>query len=368
MSRFLEELERGLSISADDIEIGCLLAERAAYLARLGRTQEARQEISDLRNKNALRPRIEISIWINIAIGIADFYDDMSSIATDRFMRAQALSRAAGLSNLQATAEAWLAHMAFGRYDFQAMCVAVSEALSLATRDLHSCLARVSLVVGESLHLAGLREVASSWYRRAQVHALSVGDETLISALMHNMTALRVAMSRYDSCRGVAVHEFSQMSVSGADSTANFDQLTGIVSLDSMTPVLRAQALSVAGFFQGALTLYSAHLDSVVARGFSRVKCWLIADRAWCELNLGLTEAARASAIEAELSISEHVQVDDLAATHDRLQQVYRLLGENEVAADHASKAGQLWKSFEIIQSNIIRGLSDADQRYNSLR
>jgi tetratricopeptide (TPR) repeat protein len=363
-SRFLDCIEKSISAGGDELTVDCLLAEKAAYLARLGNFDEARGILATLHDKNGRAPKVELSVWLNFTEGICSFYSDMGSNALDRLLRARALSEAAGLVKLKAEVSAWLAHLAFSRHDFATMAREIAVALSLATRTSHSCLSRASLVVGQAVHLAGRYDLAAPWYARARNHAQSVGDETTISAIIHNMTAIRLANSRQQVLLRGYSDESISVAISGADSTKNFDQLVGVVSLDSLTPILRAQALSLAQCYEEAIALYSNHLSPALLQGMARVKCWLLADKAWCNACLGMTRAASDDATEAILSISPSIQIDDMAATHSRLAQVFRVLGDDARASYHGDMSETLWAEYGKLQANVLRHLGDVEQQY----
>lgn len=356
-SRFLEDLERKIADEIDEVAIDCLLAEKAAYLARLGKSSMARNILNDLAAKNLSRPNIRTSICINIAEGIDRFYSDMGGAAHDRFQRAKALSEAAGLSNLRASAAAWLAHLAFSRHDFSLMAKEVKLALRLASPESHVCLSRVSLVVAQALQLANQSQ-ANQWYLKARNHALQMGDETTISSVIHNMAVIGVASARQQVFQWNLPPKEALAGAFSVDSTRNFDNLVGIASLKSLTPILRAQALSLESHFNEALSLYCEYMESALSQGMGRIECWLLADRAWCRFNLGMKESAIEDVENALLRLS-NVQVDDLAATHSRLAQIFYALGKEEQSATHRKVAEGLWLEFCDLQSEIAFELRD---------
>lgn len=359
-SRFLDNIEARISTETDEIAIDCLLAEKAGYLARLGKVDEAREILDNIGSRNFARPNVERSVYVNLAEGVASFYSDMGSAAYDRFRRAQALSEAAGLPALRATASGWLAHLAFGRHDFVLMAREIETALRLAKPDSHACLSRVSLVMGQALHLAN-QSNSTKWYFRARSHALEIGDETIISAVIHNMAMIGVASARQRMLQRGVLSKDASIGAMSVDSTRNFDELVGITSLDSLTPMLQAQALSLEGRFEEALILYSAHMKSALSQGMERIECWLLADQLWCRVNIGITQGAL-SDIQTILSRMSNVQIDDLAATHSRLAQIYSFIEGEEQSTHHRKIAEELWATYCELQSEIVSHLRDIDE------
>ena len=94
-SRLLQRLEAEIAGARTQLEADCKRAERAACLARLTRIDEARSEITELQERNGRHPKIELSIWVNLAEGLIAYFDNVGVNTTDRVRRAHALSVAA---------------------------------------------------------------------------------------------------------------------------------------------------------------------------------------------------------------------------------------------------------------------------------
>ena len=112
-SRLLLRLEAGIVNAKSVVEADCLRAERAAYLARLGRFEEVRAELDALRARYDCRPNVKISVWLNLVEGLTIHSREMGQAARDKVLRAHALSGAAGLLQMRALSAGWLAHMDF---------------------------------------------------------------------------------------------------------------------------------------------------------------------------------------------------------------------------------------------------------------
>lgn len=140
----------------------------------------------------------------------------------------------------------------------------------------------------------------------------------------------------------------------------HYDAAVGGSVRPGLTPLLLAQSLTVEGDFAQARALYETHLPEAMSQGLARLGSSLLADLAWCRVNTGQTEHAMLQANEAELELDPSCDVDDRAATHSRLAQVYTALGSPTAAARHAELATQAWAEFAQEQRTWSEALRDA--------
>ena len=142
-----------------------------------------------------------------------------------------------------------------------------------------------------------------------------------------------------------------------ADSTWNFDQLVGAVSLNAYVPLLRAQLLSLRGNAGEALELYEKHLQTGLSQGLGSLQGNLMADLAWCRAKLGHTDAARQDALAAEESLQLGT-VDDRALGFGRLAEAFGLLGDKAAATRNENLAATMWQAHTENQRLILEALS----------
>jgi tetratricopeptide (TPR) repeat protein len=354
-SRLLQRLEAEIAGARSPLEADCKRAERAAYLARVGRVDEARGVAEAIRRTYGGSPSAQISSWIHLVLGLAEHFSDMGPGARDRILRAHALSSATNLTKLQALSAAWLAHMDYLQVNVTSMVEHAAESLRLADEDDHSTRSRAGLVVAQAYHLAGRPDVALIWYGRVRHHASNEGDEAALSALMHNMAWLRAQELRVEGWKQSQSMLDRGHALLGAQSAANFDSMIGVASLQSLIPILRAQVYAARGQFGEALSLYETNLGAAVEEGMGRLHADLLADRAWCCANLGLLRDAQAGAVAAEALIDSNGQFDDRAMAHGRLAQVFAILREEEKAEIHRTLAAAAFAGHEALQTEILR-------------
>lgn len=359
-SRLLLRLEAEIAAAPSVLAADCKRAERAVYLARLARFDDAHAAVADLQQHHARQPQIETSIWLNFAQGVIAYYENVGVCRTDYVRRAHAIATAAGHLPLRALCAAWLSLWDYARLDMVSVARHVREAVAMAQPGDHATLARAGLVAAQALHTAGRPDLARRWYQSSRHHATVDGDDATISALMHNMSWAGLLLLRQAVLTGAAVDGLAPDVAINLQSSDQFDELLGGSLWQDMRPLLKAQVLSLQHDVAGALALYEAHSTSEM---LPRLEGMLLADKAWCLMALGRSVEARACAELAIQRLSNDTQVDDSAAAHSRLAQVYAGLGETLLAQSHEALARQAWQAHATAQAltiELLDGLAPA--------
>ena len=362
-SRLLSRLDAAIAAASHPLHADCLRAERACLLARQGQLATARAEHAALSAQYAARPQPLMSAWLSLLDGLASFFGDLNRAARDKMARAYALSAAARDTRLHALAAAWLAHLDYVDHDLEAVARHVGEAFQLADHTQHGALARASLVVAQVYHYGARFDQAQPWYARARHHANAEGDEAMLSAIMHNMAGILTSESLRSTLRGVPDDEMKRRAMLSIESTGNFDALVGTASLGALVPLLRAQVASQQGRWAEAVSLYEAHFSDGLLQGLDRMRAYLGADLAWCRLQLGQTAQALKDALAAEVASAHDRDVDDRAAAHTRLTQVFAQLGLEDAAAMHRAQAAVDWGTHEREQATAVALMDKATAR-----
>ena len=238
-------------------------------------------------------------------------------------LRASRSPRPAGERRVRALSAAWLAHLDYLEQDFEPMVRHLGIALPRRRPGSTSALARACLVTAQAYHWAERFDLAQPWYARARQHATDEGDETLLSALMHNMAWLR--------CRGAADRGQSaaidrdqvRELLLGADSTGHFDQRVGTASLRSLVPMLRAHVLILLDVTPRRCSLFEP-LSTALAEGLAAMRVGHAGgDRPGAGCRSATLPARDGTRRKPATSIAECVQPGDRAAVHGRLAQVF---------------------------------------------
>lgn len=363
-SRLLQRLEADLDAAqraGRHLQAHALRAQRAMLLIRQGELDAARADLTQLHQAAFASPHPELGAWLHLAEGLMAYYTDFGNSAKERLQRAVLLGRSSRLASVQAQALGFLAMQAYAETDYPSMGQQLREGLEAAEADDGVALARLNLVAGFALHHAGQTEAAAPWYAKARAHGSRVGDDALLSALMHNSAQMRVAAVRRADIQGQSA--LAAGLLPGVDSIHNFDHAMGISALQVLTPLLRAQVLVVAGQHAAALALYQQHLPEALSLGLERMGSSLLADAAWCRALLGDCDAALAQAAESELELDPSTHADDRAATHGRLAQIYAQCGRPEDAERQRALADAAWQAFAAEQRAIVAALQGLSPR-----
>ena len=358
-SRLLQRLDAAIASSKLAIDADSFRGERALYLTRLGHRKKAAAAVAELRARYETKPNVKISGWLNLVEGLDIYFADMGPGAHDKVKRSHALSAAAGLKQLQALSAAWLAQLDYMQHDIAEMARHLREALELAEPDNHGAHSRASLVAAQALRHAGREDLATLWHKRAHQHSTKEGDEATLSALLHNMAWLRMLMWRQKTLRGQDESAECRHALMSAESTENFDEMVGSSSLLVLRRLLRAQVLSLQGQPQDALAIYAEQLVDSQKLGASRLQASLLADQAWCYQRLGELENARRYCALSTESITPKTNVDNRAATHSRLAQIYAELGDDDAAKRHGALSDKDWEANDKLQAQVVDLIGD---------
>lgn len=357
VSRFLQTLSERIAAAQSQVERDCLLADYAAHWARMGKISDSEKLILTLRNRYNTNLVDGLAIRINLAEGLIHHFRDLDILAVGKVRQAYVMSEAACDLDLISTTSAWLAHMEYVSGRVEPMVKHIHRTLATASPENSTALSRVSIVAADALHLAGRIDLARPWYKAAHFYANKEGDEATISALMHNMAWLRSANLRQKILSAQGNTPSGEFALMSTESIENYDEIVGTNSLLSLVPILKAQVLSLLGRYADALQLFETHLPSAIAEGLLRMKCCLLADQAWCRIQLADTAGATSDAELAASSINAETHTDDKASTHSRLANVYRLLGREGQSQKHADLARAAWDSHCSLQALILTKL-----------
>lgn len=352
-SRFLQVLDQQIAQSTG-ILCGQLRAERASYLARAGCIEDAKVEIASIRTDRSLVADSRISTLLNLAEGLYHYYKDVSPLAEDRFARARAIAQVGGHLELEGRAISWLGLVHYGGYRFAEMCRCIDECVDQLACTDSTALARTSLTIAISIHLANRFDLAMPWYRRTHLFAVEGHDEAMISAMMHNMAALWLSNCRNARLGGPVTADTSRQALTGALSSFNFDGLVGLSALGVLTPLLEAQISSLEADYRRAVSLYEKCRCDFNVEALHNWSNWMLADLEWCRLQAGVAISPNEALKSIYQSARDVDQVDEQAATLVRLAGCARLMGQNEWAEHCDEWARENWSRFTELQAQIL--------------
>jgi tetratricopeptide (TPR) repeat protein len=359
-SRLLAQLAERIAATRDPVQAACLRAQRGIYLARQGKYGQAQAIVDAIRAEFGARPNAEVTAWISLVEAVSQFYSQPGPKALDRLRRAHALSRAINHPLLVPLCAAWLAHVEFNANRMEPMLQYAVEALRLAKPEHHAALARVSLVIADAFHFAGRFDLAKPWYAAVREHALADGDDAMISAMLHNVAALRANQVRLADAFHEPQPEEAKRALLELESTRNYDLGIGTLSLALLIPLVRAQLFMVQGRYSDAVPLYSETLDKQNTENLDRRESCFFAERAWCFFQLGNAVAARADVESACERIANPSDPDDVASAHARVAAILNQIGQHERAVAHQEQSTKFRRQHMDAQAELLRHLETA--------
>jgi hypothetical protein len=366
-SRLLASLDAAIAAAPSPIKADCLRIERAGFLARHGRLDESRHVLASLHMRYDSHPNPTVSAWLSWAEALLGYFHDLGGVAAhDKMKRAYAFGGAVRDDPLQAMMAAWLALMDFTQRDFDSMAKHVADAMQRASSGHHAAQARLCLVIADAYHFADRFDLAQPWYVQCRHHANAEGDETTLSAVMHNLAWLQVSHARRAALCGGKWKSLQQQALLSVESAANFDSLIGRTALAVLQPMLKAQLWLLDGRHADALNLYDQHLANALSHGLDRMKSSLLADIAWCRLQLGQVGRALEGVKAAEVACETARDLEERAAAHCRLAQIHRQVGDGARADLHESQAQADWQAHARLQRRVL-GLFDQVLSYHAV-
>jgi hypothetical protein len=342
-----------------------LQVQRAILWLRHGREAEAREELDRLHARALVHPRIELAAWLHLAEGLMAYFGAFSGFsggARERVRRAQVMANVAGLKPLQAQADAWLAQIDFVGRDIAGLIRHAQAALTALGPTDHGAAYRVATALASAWSMAAGEAAASPWYAWARQHAIAEGDDAGLAGLLYNLTQMRALRIRHAALAGEPGE--APAALLGVESIGRYDDAVGGSARGDLTPLLHAQLMTVQGDYAEAAVMLEAQLPAAMAAGLARLGGSLLADLAWCWANTGEVLRARAladqAAIEVRAEDDTYCDLDERAALHARLAQVYAKLREDGLAARQADAAAIAWAQDAAQRRDWAERLTDA--------
>lgn len=363
-SRYLSNLNKAI-LSANGTTYGdCLRAERAAYLARRGDSAEAESELSALRLDGTHIQSAAVSSWINFAEGMQLHCRGIDHAAIEKWRRCRAIADSAGLNDLSLLVSSWFVFLSYTCANTSLMREDLQRCLNEARKLNNQAKSRLALTIAQCFHVCGCIKDANRWYTLSRLQALEYGDEVMLSALIHNMSWIRVSIARNGMLRGLVLSDSQELIYLGAETTMAYEELVGISSFEAMTPLLQAQVRIMNGQYSVAEQIITQNLEGLVDSGIDRMRSSLLADRAYCRALAGNGNAAMVDIAAALSLIGRDTQIDDLAVLHSRIALAYLTLGIDEKAQMHQVYANRSWAKFEELRDDLLCTAKMADHYY----
>ena len=267
MSRFEAGLSEKISELAESPARALLELRLAAYRARKGDIQTARQMVSRTRNLYEHLGSAQLMAHVNFSEAICEFFEVGTQPALIKLQRSQALSFGCPLSDdLPVLAAAWSASLNRILGDWKGLADSTNLIFAGKHRVSSEALCRLRLVAADCLQEVQDYEQAEAWYKATRRDSLVLGDDTVLGALLYNKSAIRVFNVRIDEILGKSSDLDRCSFALEAASAENLAQYMHDVSMPWVFDMLAGQLMLLQGNFTEALK----RLDSAKAQDLAR--------------------------------------------------------------------------------------------------
>lgn len=287
MATLDDRLRQRIADAADPSEIAGARAELAAYLARMGRFEQADATLQSI-DAQARWASPALACRVFLAQGLIALADEYGPDAADRLRRAHAVAQLCGLGGPAATVAAWLGHYAFNQGHYEEMaqwhlaCIAGGQAVEPAARN------RLLLTVANAWRHVGEFERSDRLYASAHALAVREGDEAFIAAGLYNRAAYGIARLRLEAVDAPAPAPARlQQAALEIDSAAHYAMGTGHEASTSLQALWRARLAMLQGRPGEALPVLRRSLEHLAEARHERLRLSLQADCLACEAALG---------------------------------------------------------------------------------
>lgn len=228
----------------------------AAYLARKGQFEKARRIILDVRDATQGSYSPDVFCAINFAEGAVQYFEHGADAAIDKFLRSAALSAGCPTTDdLPSLVLAWIANCRRLQGRWSDEFSVLKDAIVRLTVDSAEVLERICLIISDSLQEIRQYADARAWYEASRKHALLAGDDSAISAILYNRTALGIFNARIDRAKGLKVDLEGWQADIFALSAENYTHYVGEHSMTWVFDLMKGQLHLLRGDFAAALEL-----------------------------------------------------------------------------------------------------------------
>ena len=361
MSLFLVRIDERLLVEADPVIRGELVARQAGYLARLGRFNDSRAKIADLRLVFGDGRSGRVTAFIMIAEALVLHYEKLGSGASDRIARAQLLGEAMKDCEVVALASAWRAHLHFENSEFELAVRAIRLTFQNANTNDHGARVRCAVVLFNAFAICGMRRQSQYWFMDGRDHALKDGDQASIDALLHSRAAFGVAWLRAQSCKGIEDAVAMTLVRAEVASARNLQALTRVAAHPTYIDLCDARLKIMEGHFQSAKNLLMQIRNAGPFPGGHFSQRLVELEIAYCESKINRSDASLvglAALLPGEL---ESLDIDDrliAAWTLFELAKVDQRFGSAEDFKDQFEKLLDNYESFVDMLRNLFAEFS----------
>lgn len=256
MSRFESNLLEAINSAVSDTKRSILKLAWAAYRVRVGDIATARSVAVDIRLQYSSNYNPQVFAYINFVEGLCEFFENGIESAIPKLKRSNALSNGCPADDeLPALIKAWLAGVYRNLGKWQVMADFLISAIASADRLSSEAYCRLSLVAADAFQEIESYDEATRWYASAHHHAVKLGDDAALSAVLYNRAAIRIFNARLGEVGGRQVDIAESRIALEAASAKNYTQYIKDASMQWGFDLMAGQLLILRRDYEGALDL-----------------------------------------------------------------------------------------------------------------
>lgn len=288
MSRFEETLVHNLNSCSNRTDLWCSKLAWAAYQARTGKIAPARDSLIEVREESSRNICARVYSRLNLVEGLCEFFSTGVDAALPKFLRARAIAVGCAKEDpVYSLANVWLASLYKNKGEWDQV---LSSLIAAKTNNLSAEREvgfRLCLILGDLYQETENYEQAAKWYSGARNHALEVGDEAALSAMLYNRAAIRVYNLRL-RCIADDVPEIDDAYAALEEASAhNYTQYIDDQSLRWGFDLMRGQLALVRNDMLSALRYLSAEEVRSAIGAWPEVNALCQADILRCRVATG---------------------------------------------------------------------------------
>lgn len=358
MTPLLTRIDEELARCSDPLWRAELMAERGCYFARVGNFAGANEIIAWLRHAYGDGRYERISVWTMLLEGLVLYFENVSSSSRDRIFRANTLAAAAGMKRLVALTSVWCAHVDFERSAYSQMAEMLSIAIISVQFNEHDVHSRLGLVLGDAYAYSGARADAQYWYEHARRHAIEIGDQATVGAIMYNRPAFALAALRLN--HHLAAAQFDRLALRHIEmelrSAQSFQVGTAVTALPHVLEIAKARVAMCIGRFAEALSAFQT-INSTLPGSESRGnRSSVVADIALCAHSSGRIEIVRSILESIKPMDIESLDIDDRVIAASILEE----LTLEYLGAEQAKPYSRIYENAKVACVNEANALKVA--------
>lgn len=193
----LERLRSDVAVATTPESRAEARLQLALYLIQLGRVDEAKSNLNEVRNEYSSGRAPRVSIRLLMLEGVVSYYEDLTD-STDRLNRAHALAKAMSLPDLCAEVSVWIAHLAFNFEHYKGLASALHEVFARFDLLGDTLKARACLLVADGTQFLDGAEEAANWYMLARMYARQCHDHAMMTAIEYNRLGMGLSRIRVE--------------------------------------------------------------------------------------------------------------------------------------------------------------------------